>query len=287
MNTIFDLQRYALQVLKDIYDENEVRVLCSLIFQHVLKCTNIEIQLKKHEQLKKRFADIFLQILERLKENEPLQYILGETEFDGLTFQLNASTLIPRPETEELVVWIMESGITSGKRVLDIGTGSGCIAISLANRVPGLKITGVDISPEAVEQADGNAERNGVEVEFLVRDILHPDKWEWETYDIIVSNPPYVRWSERAFMHERVLGYEPAQALFVSDEDPLIFYRAIAEFAKSHLVPGGLLFFEINEALGPQTVALLASLGYQDIVLRQDLNTKNRFTRSLLSRPKL
>ena len=200
MNTMFDLQQYALQELKDTYTEHEIKVLCSLTFCKLLHCTNIEIHLNKHEFLAKTFVDKFVQIVEELKTDKPIQYILGETEFAGIDFQLNSETLIPRPETEELVMWIVESGVQPGTSVLDIGTGSGCIIVSLGKLLKGVRLCGVDISPEAVEQAANNARRNGVEVKFEVRDILRYEEWAWPSFDVIVSNPPYVRESEKALM---------------------------------------------------------------------------------------
>ena len=280
MNTMFDLQQYALQELKDAYTEHEIKVLCSLAFCHLLHCTNIEIHLKKHEFLEKSFIDKFVQVVEELKTDKPIQYILGETEFAGIDFQLNSETLIPRPETEELVMWIVESGVRPGARVLDIGTGSGCIIVSLGKLLKGGRFYGVDISPEAVRQAADNARRNGVEVDFEVRDILHYGEWEWPGFDVIVSNPPYVRESEREFMHDRVLNYEPSRALFVPDADPLMFYRKIAEFGRDHLNEGGALFFEINEALGKETVELLQKMGDEEVELRKDINERERMVKA-------
>lgn len=257
MNTMFKLQQYALQALKDTYSEHEIKTLCSLSFCKLLPGTNIDIHLKKYEFLDKSFIDKFMEIVEELKTNKPIQYILGETEFAGIDFQLNNDTLIPRPETEELVMWVVESGVYPGASVLDVGTGSGCIIVSLGKFLKDARLYGVDISPEAVQQAAENARRNGVKVMFEVRDVLHYENWEWPRLDVIVSNPPYVRESEKSLMHERVLDYEPARALFVPDGDPLIFYRKIAELGTRCLCSGGWLFFEINEALGKETVLLL------------------------------
>ena len=273
MNTMFDLQQYALQELKDTYTEHEIKVLCSLTFCKLLHCTNIEIHLNKHEFLAKTFVDKFVQIVEELKTDKPIQYILGETEFAGIDFQLNSETLIPRPETEELVMWIVELGVQPGAMVLDIGTGSGCIIVSLGKLLKGVRLCGVDISPEAVEQAANNARRNGVEVKFEVRDILRYEEWAWPSFDVIVSNPPYVRESEKALMHDRVLNYEPSRA-------PLMFYRKIAEFGRDHLNWGGLLFFEINEAFGEETVELLREMGYEDVELRKDINERERMVKA-------
>lgn len=279
MNTMFGLQQYALQELKDTYNEHEIKYLCSHLFCKMLHCTNIEIHLKKHELLDERFVDNFVEVVAELKKNRPVQYVLGETEFLGIDFQLNGETLIPRPETEELVMWVAESGLKAGERVLDVGTGSGCIAVALGKMVPGLELHGVDVSPEALRQAGENARSNGVEVNFLERDILHHEKWDWSGFDVIVSNPPYVRVSEKALMHERVLEHEPHRALFVADEDPLVFYRVIAEFGRLHLKPGGLLFFEINEAFGREMVALLEEMGYREVELRKDIHEKDRMVK--------
>lgn len=158
-----------------------------------------------------------------MKSGSPIQYILGETGFAGLRFKSTPSALIPRPETEELVRWVGE-WLKPGNRLLDVGSGSGCIGISLARLCQGAHVTGVDISPEAIELARENAILNGVKAEFLLRDILHPQTASWDTYDLIVSNPPYIRESEKGTMEAKVLDHEPHQALFVPDEDPLLFY---------------------------------------------------------------
>ena len=280
MNTIFNLQQYALTALKDTYNEREIKYLCSYLLCKILHCTNIEIHLNKHELLEKRFVDNFVAMVEELKTNKPVQYVLGETEFLGVDIRLNNETLIPRPETEELVMWVAESGLPEGARVLDVGTGSGCIIITLGKMLRGLELHGVDISAEAIRQAGENARANGVEVHFYERDILRHETWDWSDFDAIVSNPPYVRVSEKALMHERVLGYEPHRALFVTDEDPLVFYRVIAEFGCSHLKAGGLLFFEINEAFGKEMVDLLSGMGYREVELRKDIHDKDRMVKA-------
>ncbi|WP_292269580.1 peptide chain release factor N(5)-glutamine methyltransferase [Butyricimonas sp.] len=280
MNTIFNLQQYALTALKDTYNEREIKYLCSYLLCKILHCTNIEIHLNKHELLEKRFVDNFVAMVEELKTNKPVQYVLGETEFLGVDIRLNNETLIPRPETEELVMWVAESGLPEGARVLDVGTGSGCIIITLGKMLRGLELHGVDISAEAIRQAGENARANGVEVHFYERDILRHETWDWSDFDVIVSNPPYVRVSEKALMHERVLGYEPHRALFVADEDPLVFYRVIAEFGRSRLKAGGLLFFEINEAFGQEMVDLLSGMGYREVELRKDIHDKDRMVKA-------
>lgn len=276
MNTIFHLSQYALQELKDSYHENEIRAICRLIYLDILQYTNIDIHIKKNEVLDESFVNKFYQIVALLKTDVPIQYIIGRTEFAGLTFALNPSTLIPRPETEELVVWICAHAPAQA-RILDIGTGSGCIAVSLAHLLPGAQVTGVDISTEALNQARKNATTNRAQVEFRQCDILHYEAHTWDHYDLIVSNPPYVRECEKQAMHKRVTGFEPHQALFVPDSDPLIFYRRIAEFGRHYLTSGGWLFFEINEALGTETVKLLEQLEYKEVTLKKDIHERERF----------
>jgi release factor glutamine methyltransferase len=278
MNTISRLHARALSELKGLYDEGETRFLCAILFETLFQYTKIDIHLKKHLPLDGEGVNKFLEAIAGLKAGRPYQYVLGETEFAGARLGLNAETLIPRPETEELVAWVA-GAVGAGDRVLDVGTGSGCIAIALARQVPGVEVHGVDISAGAARQATANARANGVEVRFEVRDITRHEEWEWPVYDVIVSNPPYVRLSERAGMHERVVMHEPHRALFVPDEDPLVFYRVIAAFGRSHLAPGGKLFFEINEALGKEVVALLEASGYGRVELRRDMFGKERMAR--------
>lgn len=219
-------------------------------------------------------------ILSRLKRFEPFQYITGETSFLGMPFYVDRNVLVPRPETAELVEWIVSDYASlPGKRVLDIGTGSGCIAVSLARLLPRSRVKAWDISDAALSVARRNAERNGVEVECSRVDVLSqvgamPDA------DIFVSNPPYIREREKADMERNVLDWEPAQALFVPDEDPLLFYRRIAELGAGHLAPGGVLYYEINQAYGRETVELLRSMGYRDVVLRKDLSGNDRMVKA-------
>lgn len=284
MSTIYHLSQYAVRELKDTYTENEIKYICNLIFVDVLQYTNIDIHLRKNEVLDESFVNKFYEIVRLLKKDIPLQYIIGSTEFAGLTFRLNSSTLIPRPETEELVMWI-KNILSPGKTVLDIGTGSGCIAIALAASTPGIRTCATDISPEAIEQAQKNASLNHADVDFCIADILHHEQYTWENYDIIVSNPPYIRNSEKALMHPRVLDNEPHRALFVPDSDPLIFYRTIATFGQKRLNPHGHLFFEINEALGEMTCHLLEELGYTDIILKKDIHERDRFIKATSGNP--
>lgn len=278
MNTIRQLSQYALQELKDSYPEYEIQSICRIIYMDVLHFTNIDIHIRKNEILDESFINKFSGIIRLLKSGQPIQYILGETEFNGLNFSLNSSTLIPRPETQELVQWA-KTILQAGQKILDIGTGSGCIAITLAHTCPGIQVTGTDISPEAIATACSNALRNQVEIEWMIRDILHYEDSPWVNYDVIISNPPYIREHEKTTMESRVVDYEPHTALFVPDDDPLLFYRKICEFGQSYLNDNGYLFFEINEALGIETVNLLKKYGYQEIELRKDFFGKDRMVK--------
>ncbi len=212
--------------------------------------------------------------LQRLSNGEPVQYVVGFEWFCDMRFELNSSTLIPRVETEELAQWII-SDTPQRSTVLDIGTGSGALAVTLARHIEGAKVSAIDISREAIEMARGNAKANSVEVEFIEMDIFEyvPLK---ENFDVIVSNPPYVCEREKPLMHSNVLDFEPHRALFVSDEDPLIFYRHIATLAARALKPDGKLYFEINEAYPSEMVELLESLGFVDIMLKEDIRQKPR-----------
>lgn len=217
--------------------------------------------------------------LARLAAGEPLQYVIGSTPFCGLTFKVDGRVLIPRPETAELVDWVAQDAAKTGV-LLDVGTGSGCIAISLAHRLPGWKVQGWDISDGALEVARENNRLNGTEVEFRKMDILNAE--QDCRFDVIVSNPPYVLESEKAQMEDNVLKYEPHTALFVPDNDALLFYRAIAEFGKNSLVPGGALYFEINPLEASALKAMLEQRGYHNVELRSDIFGKLRMIKAIL-----
>lgn len=275
MNTIRHLSQYALQELKDSYSIHEIQCICHIIYMDVLHFTNIDIHLRKNEILAESFTNKFIEIVGLLRTGHPLQYILGETEFAGLKFRLNPSTLIPRPETEELVLWA-KAFLRPFQRVIDIGSGSGCITITLAHCCPDCELTGTDISAEAIDTARQNAAINQIKAKWLIRDILQYENYTWDHYDMIISNPPYIRESEKVTMEAKVLDHEPPQALFVSDQDPLIFYRRIGEFGQKYLNSQGKIFFEINEALGVETLALLEQQGYKNLELRKDFYGKDR-----------
>ena len=221
----------------------------------------------------------------RLAAGEPLQYVVGHTEFYGRRFAVREGVLIPRPETEELVRWIAESPAPDNPAVLDVGTGSGCIAVTLARLIPGARVTAVDISEKALSIARENARRLDAEVDFRQGDALGElFPGQREQFDLIVSNPPYIPRREKASMRVNVTGYEPAEALFVEDDDPLIFYRAIARNARRLLRPGGRLYFEIHENFADETLRMLTREGFPDTAVRRDLNDKNRMTCSLQRR---
>ena len=217
--------------------------------------------------------------IERLKKQEPIQYILGYSDFCGLRFKVTPATLIPRPETSELVEWIA-SEAAGRESILDIGTGSGCIAVSLAHKMPQSKVTAWDISHEALAIAAENSKANGCVVTFEQVDILAYEP-TGEQFDIIVSNPPYIKENEKEAMHANVLDWEPHTALFVPNNDPLLFYRTIAEKGLTLLKPGGSLYFEINRAHGKDTVDMLAALGYTSIELRKDFADNDRMIRAV------
>lgn len=280
MNTIRQLSQYAKQALKDSYAEHEIDSLCTIIYMDVLRLAKIDIHLKKNDILPESFVNKFIGIIGLLQAGHPVQYVIGETEFAGRRFYVDASTLIPRPETGELAAWVAAHA-GAGCRMLDIGTGSGCIAVSVACQCPGAEVEGVDISAEALAVAARNAARNGTKVRFRQADILRYEECAWGRYDIVVSNPPYVRESEKQGMQPQVLHHEPPGALFVPDNDPLLFYRRIAEFGQEHLREGGLLFFEINEAFGAETAALLERYGYGEVEVRRDFDDKERMVKGI------
>ena len=266
--------------LKVLYDDREAASVTGLVLESRLGIRRVDRILRKTELLEPEQEDLLLEDLRALLMGEPVQYVLGEAWFDGLLLRVNRHVLIPRPETEELVHWVAESGL-SAPAILDIGTGSGCIPLALQKRLPEAMITGLDISSEALVLAKENANRQRLPVRFLKADILDETTWTGlARYNLVVSNPPYIAQREKKDMHDRVLDYEPHLALFVPDEDPLLFYRQIARFANTHLYPGGALYLEINEALGAETVHLLEQEGFKQIVLKKDLQGKDRMIRA-------
>ncbi|MFV0593779.1 MAG: peptide chain release factor N(5)-glutamine methyltransferase [Draconibacterium sp.] len=271
--------QYIESQLNGFYPSSEINAFVRLIIESVFGLSYTDMILQKDRVFDTKDREPVKQIVERLKLFEPVQYILGETEFYGLKLKVGPAVLVPRPETEELVNWILEIENVNNSRIIDIGTGSGCISLALKTGAPKANILGVDISEEALQVAKHNAGLNNLDVLFRKVDILKWEEYSWELQDIIVSNPPYVRESEKALMEANVLKYEPKGALFVSDADPLIYYRTIAEMAMRHLKPGGFLFFEINENLGKETADMLQTMGFKEIQLKKDINSRNRMMR--------
>jgi len=271
--------QYIEKELTGLYPKTEVQGFVRLIFWHVLQLSYTDLVLRRNQKLEKSSQKRIEAIVERLKKFEPIQYILGETEFFGLKLTVNPSVLIPRPETEELVQWITTTVEDEKLSVVDIGTGSGCIALALKKELKNAVVTGVDISAESIRTASKNAEQNQLDVTFKQADILQWEKEKWEPVDLIVSNPPYVRELEKAAMHANVLQYEPENALFVSNTNPLVYYQSIAVFANRYLKANSWLFFEINENLGEELVSLLAAIGFGAIEIKKDINGKNRMLR--------
>lgn len=274
------------QELDVIYGDNEVQSFFYMLAEFCLNFKRIDITLQPDFEVNSEVLEHFLNAISRFKTYEPIQYIIGETEFYGLTFKVNSHTLIPRPETEELVQLIIDNEKLKTRKsitILDIGTGTGCIAISLAKHIANAQVFAVDVSDEALKVAKENAILNGVNVEFIKADILN---WQSEPklkelkFDIIVSNPPYVRHLEKAEMKANVLQHEPHLALFVDDSNPLQFYRAITEFASQKLQPNGQLYFEINQYLGDEMLQLLKSHQFKNIELLTDIFGNHRMMKA-------
>ena len=253
------LKKLFFDTLGQEYPREEVSSFLNILAEAILGMSRLDMALYPEKDVSRDDLQKFEDALSRLKQHEPVQYITGSTDFFGLPFRVTKDVLIPRPETEELVQWILEDLQKNEQKeieILDIGTGSGCIAITLAKNLPKAKVSAIDISENALEIARENAAINEVRVDFLKKDILHTEALS-QKYDVIVSNPPYVRELEKKAMHKNVLHFEPATALYVRDVDPLIFYEKITSLAAPALKPSGAVYFEINQYLGKETEALL------------------------------
>ena len=256
--------------LKDIYPESEAFSLAKMLLVEGFGFSTLELYGGKDKDISGKRRDVLNEMIRRLQKNEPIQYVLGVETFCGLSFEVNPNVLIPRPETAELVNWIVDEwGTKPSCRVLDIGTGSGCIPVSLAKLLETSRVESWDISEGALLVARKNCERNGVNVLLRQQDVLTASP-EGVLYDVIVSNPPYIADGEKVSMDANVLEWEPSVALFVPDADPLLFYRKIGELALDMLTEGGALYFEINQAYGMETVGMLKALGYGQVELRKD-----------------
>ena len=256
--------------LKGYYPDSEALALAKMLLVEVFGFSTLELYGGKDKEFSEKHRSVLNEMIRRLQKNEPIQYIIGIESFFGLTFEVNPNVLIPRPETQELVSWIIEDYQSDESiRILDIGTGSGCIPISLAKQLSKAEVESWDISEGALEVASRNCERNGVKVLLRQKDVLKAAP-EGDLYDVIVSNPPYITNKEKADMEANVLDWEPSLALFVPDEDPLLFYRKIAQLGCDMLKGGGSLYFEINRAYGEETILMLKELGYAQIELKKD-----------------
>lgn len=272
------LQQLYIDRLTSVYDEQEAQQLFLFCLNEIEEKSRIDLLM--NPDLTTNQEQKWLAVLQSLEEEKPVQYIFGKAYFYGYIFNVNEHTLIPRRETEELVEWIVASVNKKDKiSVLDIGTGSGCIGLTLAKLLPNAEVTLLDVSEEALKVAKNNAFELDVEVKLIHKDILLVDNFA-KPYDVIVSNPPYIRALEKFDIKNNVLKYEPHTALFVSDADPLVFYRKIAQLAYENLVENGLLFYEINQYLGAETLSLLEAIGFQQNILKNDLMDNNRMTRS-------
>lgn len=271
--------QYIKKELAGLYPATEVTGFIKLIFEHVCQMTYTDQVIHRKEKLNSSYIQQIEEIVSRLKQHEPIQYILGETEFLGLKIKVNPSVLIPRPETEELVNWIIKSVPSHPVSILDIGTGSGCIALTLKHTFKNTQILAIEHSADAISTARINAQINHLDVHFIHTDIFKWKNKAWEDMDIIVSNPPYIRETEKKSMLPNVLKYEPKKALFVSNTDPLIFYREIARFAKKTLKKNGWLYVEINENFGDAMASLLNKTGFKNVEIKKDLYGKDRMLR--------
>ncbi|GAA3775050.1 peptide chain release factor N(5)-glutamine methyltransferase [Flavobacterium ginsengiterrae] len=276
------IKQYRTQFIKELsslYDAYEAESFFYLILEDKHKLRQIDLALNHELAFSEEDFVVWDSLLTQLKKEVPIQHLLGKTSFYGLDFEVNENVLIPRPETEELVEWIISEnkGIDKKRKIkiLDIGTGSGCIAISLAKNLPNAEVYAIDVSKKAIETAKRNAIRNDVEVTFMFQNILETEELKCK-YDVIVSNPPYIRNLEKEEIKNNVLNYEPHLALFVDDNDALIFYRKIASLAHNNLLENGQLYFEINQYLGKEMIDLLGKMDFVNIDLRKDIYDNDR-----------
>ncbi len=278
---IKDLRIDFKRSLSEAYEEEEIMSFFYMLSEKILELRRVDVAMDLEKEVSAIEIVQFDEAKTRLLDQEPIQYIIGHTYFYGLSFSVNKNVLIPRPETEELVDWILkdQEDLEEAIKIIDIGTGSGCIAIALAKNLPNAKVYAMDISEQAIEIAKVNAIKNGVKVEFINEDVLASEHL-FQDFDIIVSNPPYVRELEKDEIKPNVLDNEPHQALFVSDHDPLIFYKKITKLAKGRLTQTGSLYFEINQYLGSETYKVIKSLGFSTVALRKDLHNNERMIRA-------
>jgi release factor glutamine methyltransferase len=276
------IKQYRTQFIKELsplYDAYEAESFFYLILEDKYKLRQIDLALNHELTFTNSDLTAWSSFLAQLKREVPVQYLIGKTNFYGLYFEVNDNVLIPRPETEELVEWIIAENVKSANprkiKILDIGTGSGCIAITLAKNIPHAEVYAIDVSKKALETAKRNAINNKVDVTFMLKNVLELEELKSD-FDIIVSNPPYVRNLEKQEIRKNVLDYEPHLALFVDDNDALVFYKKIAELAKVNLLENGQLYFEINQYLGKEMIELMENMNFRNIDLRKDIYSNDR-----------
>ena len=275
MEKVSNILSYFREELSAVADEREITSWYYISMEYLLVYNRSDCIINSNQLLNKSQLSKIKQIVAELKTHKPIQYIFGKTEFYGLKIKVNEHTLIPRPETEQLVDWILKENFVAA---LDIGTGSGCIPIALAKNTDA-KVLAIDVSEDALLIAEENAKNNEVEIDFIHQDILQTNYLQ--KVDLIVSNPPYVLESEKEKIQENVLDYEPELALFVEDKNPLIFYKKIASLAINFLNENGKLFFEINAKFGKETIEMLADIGFVNIELKKDMNDKDRMIKAI------
>ena len=276
VNSSSQLFRQISKELSPHYDKREAKSLSFIVIEYFFEVGRTQILMDlPFTKMDEEILDNLNECIKRLNEEEPIQHILGETEFYGLPFYVSPNVLIPRSETEELVNWVIEECKSKELTVLDIGTGSGCISIVLKKEQPQFNVFALDVSLEALTVANDNAQLNQVDIKLMEHDILSDHIPEMKV-DVIVSNPPYITSDEKRDMKKNVLEFDPSLALFVTNDDPLVFYRTIGLVGLEILSNSGKLFFEINENFGNETVELLKSLGYKKVILKKDLNDKHR-----------
>ena len=281
IRTIKDIRLYLIKELGKTYPEPEINALISIIIRSVFGISELKRLVLSEIPVTGKQQQKIINICRELKDGKPVQYVLGETSFYNCTIKVNSETLIPRPETEELVDLIIRENRGFRGKIIDIGTGTGCIAIALAVNLPGSSVTGIDISESAVALAKENAQLNNVQITFTVSDIFDEQVRLPGKTDIIVSNPPYITESEKRLVARNVIDYEPHTALFVPDSNPLVYYRAITMFAVNNLAAGGKIYFEINEAMGNSLVRFLESMGYSKAEIVKDINGKDRIVKTI------
>jgi len=278
-DNLHETQKEVVEELKNLYNGREANTISKLLFEH-MGFSRIDLITDKSGTLSSDQIALLQSALERIKNHEPIQYITGRAHFYGMDLKVNPNVLIPRQETEELVDLIIQENINANPRILDIGTGSGCIALSLKKNIEGARIDALDISEESLIVAIDNSKEQELNVHFHHLDILHEAFLPGE-YDIIVSNPPYVVESEKTWIKRNVLDFEPHRALFVPEVSPLVFYDCIVELAIRHLHPEGKLYFEINERFGKEVKSIMTEAGLTNIRIIKDLNDKNRIASAI------